>query len=526
MKTEKEIRELLLRGEKADLECKTAERKTPKSIYESYSAFANTNGGIILLGVSEDKYAEMPQKKYVLSGVENTDKIITDFWNTINGNKVNANILKDEDVYSFDIDGVQLVVIEVPRADYVTRPVYIGDNPFKGSFKRNHEGDYHCAQAEVRAMIRDENEGGNDGLIMENYTMDDIDDNTLHQYRNRFRVVNEDNVWNNLEDKEFLEMLGGYRYDRQKKVEGLTLAGLLMFGKGYPIRDKFDMINMDYREETDVNFDVRWNDRITYDGTWENNLYTFIQKVMPKLTSELPRPFKLEGVLREDDTPQHKACREAMINMIIHADFQGEGTLKVIKRSDAFEFSNPGTLKLPKELIYKGGNSKARNPKMQTMLRMIGYGDTAGSGFPTILSAWSEKNWPEPELFEDTVLNQVTLTLKHELGKESIRENNSTTKETATATKENGTTTKETAKKTVGTTKETKKTTKENTKEVAERIMEILRENPKKSAKEIADYVGMTPDGVRYHLNKLKKEGLLHHKGPTKGGYWLIDKDR
>ena len=44
------------------------------------------------------------------------------------------------------------------------------------------------------------------------------------------------------------------------------------------------------------------------------------------------------------------------------------GVLKVIKRSDSFEFTNPGILKLPLEDIYRGGNSKSRNPHMQTML--------------------------------------------------------------------------------------------------------------------------------------------------------------
>ena len=58
--------------------------------------------------------------------------------------------------------------------------------------------------------------------------MDDIDLEALHRYRNRVRVVNEENVWNALPDKDFLEMLGGYRYDRRKKAEGLTMAGLLM----------------------------------------------------------------------------------------------------------------------------------------------------------------------------------------------------------------------------------------------------------------------------------------------------------
>mgnify|MGYP002331762598 CR=1 FL=1 len=64
------------------------------------------------------------------------------------------------------------------------------------------------------------------------------------------------------------------------------------------------------------------------------------------------------------------------------------------------------------EDIYRGGNSKSRNPRMQTMLRMVGFGDNAGSGFPAILATWKNAGWIEPVLEEDTRLNQVTLTLK------------------------------------------------------------------------------------------------------------------
>ena len=116
---------------------------------------------------------------------------------------------------------------------------------------------------------------------------------------------------------------------------------------------------------------------------------------------------------RIDETPVHKAIREAFVNLIIHADYLLDAdTLKVIKRADRFEFTNPGILKLPVEDIYRGGNSKPRNPRMQTMLRMIGFGDNAGSGFPAILSAWKNEGWAEPELQEDTRLNQITLTLR------------------------------------------------------------------------------------------------------------------
>ena len=407
-----ELKSLIYQGEKVDIECKKAEGNVPKSVYESYSAFANTKGGYIILGVLEDKTKSVPEERFIIQGIKNPGTQKEDFWNTINGNKVNVNVLKDEDVFVVEEGDIKLLVIHVPRADFNMRPVYVGENPYKGTYKRNHEGDYHATEHEVRGMIRDQNLEGNDGTILEYYTMDDIDKETLRKYRQIFEIRNDGHVWNPLDDKAFLEQLGGYNRDRRTGVEGLTIAGLMMFGTGRAIRERFSNIFMDYREETAVTIDVRWNDRITYDGTWENNLFNFFSKVTPKLTEDLPKPFKLEGIQRIDETPLHKAVREAFVNLIIHADYlMDAGTLKVIKKNKSFEFTNPGILKLPVEDIFRGGNSKPRNSHMQTMLRMVGFGDNAGSGFPTIVAAWDAEGWVKPELIEDTILNQVTLKL-------------------------------------------------------------------------------------------------------------------
>ena len=408
MLTIEEIRERLEIGEKGDLECKEAVFSVPKSVFESYSAFANTNGGLILLGVKENK----KPVSYEITGVVNPNDMIKDFWDQINDpRRCSQNVLTDAAVYCVNDKDKSVIVIEVPRADYNSRPVYIGDNLYSGTYKRNHEGDYHCSKEETDAMIRDKSPEGNDGVIFEGFTMDDLDEETVRKYRTVFGVMNPSHVWLDLPDKEFMQMLGGYDKDRKTGVEGLTLAGLLMFGKGVVIRNKLSNIFMDYRDQSNTTEDIRWNDRVTYDGTWENNLYNFFFKTSQKLTNDLPKPFHLEGMTRIDDTPVHKAVREALINMIIHADYFVQGTLKVIKYADRYEISNPGTLKLSKEQIYQGGNSKARNPRMQTMLRMIGYGDNAGSGFPTILSAWKQQGWEEPDLEENFELNQVTLTL-------------------------------------------------------------------------------------------------------------------
>ena len=161
--TAQEIKERLKRGERIVLKCKKAESELPKSFWETYSAFANTVGGLVLLGVEENRKEKDVAKRFTFTGVKNPGKIISDLWNTINSNKVSHNILRDEDVDSIEVDGVIIVYVSVPQADWRDKPIYLNENPYKGTFRRNNEGDYHCTQEEIKAMIRDSNADGNDG---------------------------------------------------------------------------------------------------------------------------------------------------------------------------------------------------------------------------------------------------------------------------------------------------------------------------------------------------------------------------
>ena len=315
-----DVKELLNKGEKVDIECKESDSKLSKSLWETYSSFANTNGGYIFLGIKENKKKKLPEEQFEIQGIKKPEVQVKDFWDIINGNKVNKNILKDDDVQVVKIPSSELSIISihVPRADYNNRPIFLNGNPYNGTFKRNHEGDYHATEDEVNAMFRDQKSEGNDGLVLEHYDMDDIDTDTLSHYRTMFQNNNPDHVWNQYNNKEFLTMLGGYKKDRSKGIEGLTIAGLLMFGKGLSIRERFSNLMMDYRDESRATSDMRWSDRVTYDGTWENNLFNFFMKVSPKITADLKKPFVLDNQQRKDDTPIHKAVREAFVNMIIH----------------------------------------------------------------------------------------------------------------------------------------------------------------------------------------------------------------
>ena len=499
-----EIKEMLLTGECVTLECKRAKSEVPKSVWEAYSAFANTVGGVILLGIEENRKELDKKKRFQIIGVDDAQKIINDFWNTINGDKVNENILVSSDVDTVKINGVQIVYIHVPQADWRTKPIYLNGNVYKGTYRRNHEGDYHCTERQVRAMIRDSFEDGNDGMLLEHYDMNDIDIDTLHRYRTLFQFRNEGHVWNEVDDKTFLKNLGGYIIDRATGKEGLTMAGLMMFGKGLSIQERFANFRMDYLDFCNLIGDERYSDRLTYDGRWENNLYQFFSRVIPKVTADLPRPFRMEGIQRVDDTPQHKAVREAFTNAIIHSDLMMDaGILRVEKHDDRLCFRNPGLLRLPIDQIYEGGVSYARNPKIQNMLRMVGYGENLGSGFPLILDAWKQAGWGTPVLNNKLELDMVELVLPLS----AISENASNTAIEATPSTEN----------------ENGEKSREKSRE---KIINIIRNNPSVTQFELSNILQLSTKAIEKQIKNLKEDGIIRRVGPDNGGHWEVINDK
>ena len=131
-----------------------------------------------------------------------------------------------------EYNGSYVLVFNVPRAPRSRIPVYLHNNP-DNTYKRNHEGDYRCDASEVRRMFADADIEDNprDYKILPEFTIErDIDKVTLEQYRRMVATKRPDHPWLLLDDKNLLIKLKGYREDRRENIEGLTLAGLLMFG--------------------------------------------------------------------------------------------------------------------------------------------------------------------------------------------------------------------------------------------------------------------------------------------------------
>ncbi|MCD7783984.1 MAG: putative DNA binding domain-containing protein [Oscillospiraceae bacterium] len=390
------------------IEAKLSLGGLPQSIWETYSAFANTLGGVILLGVEERR-----DKSLHTVDLPAPEKLVAEFWDIINNQKkVSVNILSAKDVTIEAVDGDHIIAIRIPRAQRNDKPVYIGENPMTGSYRRNGEGDYRCTKEEVSAMIRDASYKTQDMLVLEEMGLDVLDKDSIRRYRIRMRAYRPGHVWEELDDNEFLYKLGAAGRGKDGKLHP-TAAGLLMFGFEYEIVKEYPHYFLDYQEQLDPN--TRWTDRIvSSSGDWSGDLYDFYFRVYNRITQDIRTPFRLTDGNRIDDTPVHNALREALANCLINADYYGRQGIVIVKKPDKITFSNPGEFRIDVETAINGGVSDPRNSAIIKMFNLVDIGERAGSGIPNIYSVWKKQGWSVPEISESFDPERITLSLEVE----------------------------------------------------------------------------------------------------------------
>ena len=166
------------------------ERGILKSVDELILANTNKNDEFIentVKGVIENK-----DGSWSTSGLndENCQKLIKQFWNDVNNRqKVSINLLKDDDITVYKEKDDRIVVIYVPMARREEKPVYINNNLFNGTYRRNHDGDYHCTRLQVKTMLRDQAEKTMDMEVLDDVPLKDLNYETIQGYRNRHQVL-------------------------------------------------------------------------------------------------------------------------------------------------------------------------------------------------------------------------------------------------------------------------------------------------------------------------------------------------
>lgn len=399
-----------LLNERVDIECKLAIGRdgkggVPQSLWETYSAFANTNGGIIILGAKETKLG-----KFEAHGIENISQVKSDLLNTLNNkSKINHNLIIDSNIREWKVNNKVLLLLAIPRASRQYQPIYLHANPLNNTYIRRHEGDYKLDEESVKRMLAEQSYDGLDDTILVNYDLNDLSRDSLKSYRQRYNNLNPHSDLNDLPDIEFLRRIGAFGVNRDTGESGLTKAGLLMFGMHHTITEIFPNYMVDYQERPRAQTEARWIDRVVPDGSWSGNIYDFYRKIYSKLIQDLKIPFELKDGVRQEDTPIHIALREALVNCLVHADYTDRASILIVKRPDMFGFRNPGLMRVPLDIALKGSESDCWNRKIHQMFRFINIGEQAGSGIPKILSGWHSQHWIPPYLHEKREPNNQTL---------------------------------------------------------------------------------------------------------------------
>ena len=361
------------------IEAKKALGGLPRSIWETYSAFANTLGGVILLGVQEHKDTS-------LSPVDLPDPegMVRSFWSLMkDGKTVSVNILTEENVRIAEVDGNHIIAIEVPRARRSLRPVYIGGDPMTGTYRRNGEGDYRCKREEVLEMQRDAARETADMRLLAEVGMDALDSDSVTEYLARIGACG---------DREAaLVSLGA-----AGEADGVlhpTAAGLLLLGRESAIRRKYPRNSLEYRSTNQPASGGEASSALI-SGC---NVFDFYNRVVV-------------GFCREFEPELLPALGEALSNCLLNADYHSGG-VEVRHSGWEISFTNAGQFRVDASAAVRGGVSDPRNLALSRLFSSMGVGQGSGSGLASIMKLWQERGWAAPTIRETFAPARVTVRL-------------------------------------------------------------------------------------------------------------------
>lgn len=217
---------------------------------------------------------------------------------------------------------------------------------------------------------------------------------------------------------------------------------------------------------------------------------------------------------------------EAIVNAVAHRDYTSDASVQVMLFADRLEIWNPGTLPPPLTLdkLRVPHESVPGNPLLARAMYLVKYIEQMGTGTLDMIARCVEAGLREPE-FEATGTFVTRIRRAAPAGQPVVYTDRgvptgsagegSTTRKRGSVTRERGATTQERRATTQETAQEGHATTQE-------RVLDLLRTEPTISGRLIAERIGITQDGVKYHLTRLRAAGRVRHVGPTKGGRWEV----
>lgn len=301
--TQEELIQKLTSLEWEDFEVKAAKRELPKSVWETVSAFSNTSGGWIVLGVKEEG------DDFEIIGVGNAEKLEQNFLNTLRGTKFNVFVGTKQEVYQFGDKTVLAFYVPVHK----NKPVYYNNQ--SNTFIRRGSADQRAAQEEIDSMLRDRAFGTKTAELATETSRDSLNNTSLNRYRDYMARFNPNASYIRFEEDEFLRKL------RIMENGKCTFAGLLMFGNREAIEKHFPDFRVDLLEIPGTSYsDAKHT--YTFRVEEQENLWEYYFECFHRLKQKVDVRFSLtaEG-FGQELSPGLESIREALVNMLLCKGF-------------------------------------------------------------------------------------------------------------------------------------------------------------------------------------------------------------
>lgn len=389
---------LLNDDEDGSVEFKSARGGVPRSMWETVSAFANTAGGTILLGVDPDGK---------VLGVEDADALQADIASALH-ETVTPTI---QVVLSIvDVDEGRLIELRVPEAEPFLKPVFMTNRGVRdGAFKRVGSSDLKISDVDLIRFASERSGMSPDQQAPSGATLASIDASLVRKYRTRLGAIRPSFPLLAHDDSEFLRGLG--LIDPHGSLERPKRAAILLFGTEEAILRFFPGFAFQILEIDGTAWRPGPGSRPRTLTMPVMGLVELASRVSEELAGRIPESVRMSAssVHRSAD-PVHVAVREGVVNALVHQDYMAFEPTQFRRYSDRLEMENPGASRKPVDHFDRPGSSP-RNPLLARAFNLVGLAEQVGSGILTMISGFRAAGLTEPVFESDDRGNHFRVTL-------------------------------------------------------------------------------------------------------------------
>jgi ATP-dependent DNA helicase RecG len=385
-----------------DLEVKTASGGTPKRLDETFSAFANTRGGILIFGLNE-------YRSFKEVGVQDAQQLQKNLADLAQSQMEPAVTVT---VSHHVVSGVSLVVAEVEELSPALKPCHHkGKDAFEGSYLRIGNTTQRMTQYQVWGYLSARAQPTFDAEPVPESSIADLDIVRAEAYVERIRVGHPRRLRGATTLEECLLALHITALDADGTLRP-TRAGLLMFGS-YPqaLEPQLVITFLQYAGVDEHTKGLR-GERFVDNRKFEGPIPDMLDEAVSHIMGRIGTAGLIDGLLTRD-IPEYPrpAVREALLNAVAHRDYSGymRGSQVQVKLfADRLEISSPGGLFGDVTLETLEEKQSTRNQRLMQMMEDHRLVDNRGTGIDGMISEMRDAHLEPPRFSDDRSYFRVT----------------------------------------------------------------------------------------------------------------------